>query len=69
MRVVAEAGDTVDSLCQQHLGRTGGVVEQVYDLNPGLAALGPTLHMGTVVILPDVELITAPVSEPLRLWD
>lgn len=68
MRVEALQGDTVDLICQRHLGRTGGITEAVLDANPGLAALGPVLPMGTPIILPDTAPVAAP-SDLLQLWD
>lgn len=66
MRVIAQQGDSVDSLCWRHLGSTDAV-EQTLDSNPGIAALGAILPMGTVVVLPDV----APVKNNnlIQLWD
>lgn len=60
-------GDTVDLLCHRHLGATAGAVEAVYELNPGLAALGPVLPMATLVTLPE----STPAAEKplLQLWD
>lgn len=47
------------------------VVERILDVNPGLAAKGPVLPIGTVVNIP-VELLSPP-PEPTRpvvkLWD
>jgi phage tail protein X len=68
MQVTALQGDTLDQICQRHLGRTGGITEAVLDANPGLAALGAVLPMGTPVILPDTAPIAAP-AELLQLWD
>jgi P2-like prophage tail protein X len=53
MRVYAQQGDTVDSLCYRHYGRTQGVVEATLEANEGLAAYGPLLPMGLAVDLPD----------------
>lgn len=66
MRVIAHQGDTVDSLCWRHHGSTAAV-EQVYESNPGLAALGAVLPMGTAVDLPD----EAPprTDTIIQLWD
>lgn len=45
-----------------------GLVEQIYDLNPGLADLGQFLPVGTVFEMP----IPIPRSkqhlDPIRLW-
>lgn len=68
MRVIAQQGDTLDQLCQRHLGRTGGLVEQTLELNPGLAALGAILPIGTAVVLPD-QSAAAPKAPLVRLWD
>ncbi len=66
--VRAQQGDTVDLLCQHHLGTTAGVTEAAYALNPGLAALGPVLPLGRLVILPDPP--TAPTApKTVSLWD
>lgn len=68
MIVIAHQGDTVDLICHRHLGRTASVVERVLEANPGLAALGPVLPMGTALDLPDSA--PAAVQEDLiQLWD
>lgn len=45
-----------------------GLVERTLDINPGLAALGPFIPLGTVVRLP----VPAPRKKrevtPVRLW-
>jgi phage tail protein X len=68
MEVIAMQGDTVDALCHRHLGVTAAVTEQVLELNPGIASLGPVLPMGTRVTLPDA----APQKTDntlIQLWD
>lgn len=67
MQVFSLQGDTLDAICYRHLGRTT-VVEQVLVDNPGLAALGAVLPMGTLITLPDR------IAEPaqpqfIQLWD
>ncbi|MEY2863125.1 MAG: hypothetical protein RLY58_832 [Pseudomonadota bacterium] len=59
--------DTVDQLCHRHLGRTGGVTEQVFDLNPHLALLPPVLPSGISITLP----VTPAQLEHaiVQLWD
>lgn len=70
MQVRAEQGDTVDALCWRHLGATAGLTEQVYELNPGLAALGAVLPMGTLVTLPDqVQAASNTDTTIIQLWD
>ncbi|SAI47410.1 Phage Tail Protein X [Bordetella ansorpii] len=68
MQVRAQQGDTLDALCWRHLRRTRGVVEQTYELNPGLADAGPILPHGQLVELP--EPTTEPTTVPtVNLWD
>jgi phage tail protein X len=45
-----------------------GLLEQVLDINPGLAALGPILPIGTFVKLPNVKPPTVPGLAVVRLW-
>lgn len=68
MRVIAHQGDTLDLLCHRHLGRTAGVLEAALEANPGLAALGAVLPMGTEVVLPDAP-PAAPETKLVQLWD
>lgn len=67
--VRARQGDTVDALCWRELGATRDVVEAVYELNRGLADLGPILPEGTPVTLPSRQTVTPPVLPLLQLWD
>lgn len=62
-------GETVDAICWRALGRTQGVTEQVLALNPGLAALGPTLPAGTIVNLPALPDLAPNTLETVNLWD
>jgi phage tail protein X len=68
-RATALAGETLDAICWRVLGRTQGVTEQAYALNPGLAASGPLLAEGTVVQLPDVSAPASAMRETIKLWD
>jgi phage tail protein X len=65
----ARQGDTVDAICWRTFGVTAGVVETVYEMNRGLAALGPVLPMGTPVVLPDAQDVGTRVLAILQLWD
>lgn len=67
--VLARQGDTVDGICWRELGATTGVVEQVLELNRGIADLGPVLPEGTPVVLPERSTVTAPVLSTIQLWD
>lgn len=66
MIVRAQQGDTVDSLCWRHHG-SSAAVEATLEANPGLAALGPVLPIGTAVTLPDEP--PAAQNDLLQLWD
>lgn len=56
-------GETADLACQSFYGRTAEVTERVVDANPGLAALGPFLPMGTKILMPDID--TRKAARPL----
>lgn len=64
----AQQYDTLDAICYRVFGRTAGVTEQVLELNPGMADLGPILPQGTPVTLPD----SPPLPQRtgiVQLWD
>lgn len=63
-RTRANQGETVDLVAWRVHGDTD-MVEAILDANPGLAALGPILPMGTPVMIPT----RAPAkTTPLTLW-
>jgi phage tail protein X len=64
----ARQGDTVDMICQRFYGATGGYVEAVLDTNPGLAALGVVLPMGTRIEMPDIDPVPSEI-QLVALWD
>ena len=45
-----------------------GLVEMIYDTNPGLADLGPCLPVGTVFTLPIPTPREPVILEPIKLW-
>ncbi|WP_018183977.1 tail protein X [Kaistia granuli] len=47
-------GDMIDAICTRAYGDESGYVEIVLDANPGLAALGVPLPIGTVIDLPEI---------------
>ncbi|MGE4296923.1 MAG: tail protein X [Desulfovibrionaceae bacterium] len=64
---VTKDGDMLDAICWAHYGSRAGTAEAVLNANPGLAAKGPVLTAGTVILLPDVA---APVvKQSIRMWD
>lgn len=62
-------GETVDEVCWRVLGRTSNVTEQVLELNPGIAVLGPRLPGGTELTLPEVAEAATATRETIQLWD
>lgn len=62
------AGDTVGTILYRHLGRDDDEIERAFfEINPGVAALGPVLSSGVVVTLP--ELPAPPVKKVVSVWD
>ncbi|TCT27927.1 tail protein X [Martelella mediterranea] len=53
---------------RKQAGLLYGYVEATLAINPGLAALGSVLPIGTVVHLPEFETAAKP-AETVRLWD
>lgn len=60
-------GDTVDLVCWFAYGRKPGVVERVFEANPGFADLPILLPVGTVIDLPAAPSGTRPVLQ--SLWN
>ncbi len=68
-RLTAKAGDKLDLLLWREAGLGPNDLARVLDANPGLAALGPILPLGTVVIVPaSPETSTARVLPLIQLW-
>lgn len=61
-------GETVDLACLAHYGRTARVVEAVIGANPGLAALGVMLPIGTKIVMPIIA-STSTERRLVSLWD
>lgn len=60
---------TIDLLVWRALGRQDQqLVEQTLTLNPGLAALGTILPIGSVVELPELQPARARLRETVKLW-
>jgi phage tail protein X len=49
--IISQEGDTVDLIAFNRFGRHG-LETAILDANPGLAALGPVIPIGTRVIIP-----------------
>lgn len=65
---VRRDGERLDQIARASLGTwTGGVVETILDINPGLAALPAILPIGTTILLP--ERPTGPARKTVaKLW-
>lgn len=63
--VVTVEGDTVDLIAFRRFG-VHGAESRIYDANPGLAARGPILPLGTRVVVPVPEVKDRVQSS--RLW-
>lgn len=46
-----------------------GLVERTLDMNPGLAAAGPLLPIGTVINIPIDTPVAPKVVNVVKLWD
>ncbi|PZU17800.1 MAG: phage tail protein [Shinella sp.] len=64
---VTKQGETVDLVCLAYYGRTAEVTERVLAANPGLAALGIVLPIGTEIIMPDAPAKTGSTGL-VSLW-
>lgn len=64
--VLARQGDTVDQIAARCYDGDTSMVMAVLDANPGLAALGVILPMGTPVTLPPRQ---PAVKTTISLWD
>ena len=67
MQLRSQQGDTLDLVLIRHYGYTAGITEQVLNLNPGLAALGPIIPTGTLITMPAAP---TQAEQPLiQLWN
>ncbi|MCX5571493.1 tail protein X [Kaistia nematophila] len=60
-------GDMIDAICTRTYGDESGYVEIVLAANPGLAALGMPLPIGTVIDLPEIAKAREAVAV-VSLW-
>lgn len=67
--VLSRAGDTVDALAWRERGLGAADLPAVLAANPGLAAAGPVLPIGTPVVLPDLASPAVPTRDIIQLWD
>jgi phage tail protein X len=60
-------GDTVDDIAYGYYGENVGHTETILKANPGLAAVGPVLPAGMVVIIPPAPSEVTP-TPTISLW-
>ncbi len=65
---VTTVNDALDLICARHYGRQAGVVEQVLDANPDIAAVAHRLPVGLSIVLPDI-IVGQQSQQTVRLWD
>lgn len=65
-RYITQEGDTVDLIAYNRFG-VHGMEPAIIGANPGLAAAGPVLDAGLVVLIPVPEVQDRMTSD--RLWD
>lgn len=61
-------GEMLDVICRKVYGDESGYVEQVMEVNPGLANLSHRLPIGTKIHLPDLSRADDSQSV-VSLWD
>lgn len=65
----ARQGDTLDLMLHRDCGLGPEAIDAVLEANPGLAALGPVLPVGTPVLVPDAAVAAPATVKLLQLWD
>lgn len=66
--VRSREGDTLDLVLHRDRGLGVCSIGAVLTANPGLAALGAILPIGTAVIIPPAA-ADVPATRPLQIWD
>ncbi len=61
-------GDVLDLVCVRHYGLRRGLIEVVYEANPGLCEQPVVLPAGLVIVLPDLPREALPRPQQ-KLWD
>ncbi len=68
--VIRGEGITLDLLLWRRFGRIGqSLVEATHAINPGLAALGVFLPLGTSVVLPEPPRASPYRAQPVSLFE
>lgn len=69
LTATARQGECLDALVWRLLQAGSGVVEQVFDLNPGIADTADALAEGRVVVLPVILVAQPDELRMVKLWD
>lgn len=64
----SKQGDTLDGLIWRERGLGPADFDRVFALNPGIAAIGTVLPLGTLITVPDAAPAPA-LLETVNLWD
>lgn len=64
---ITSENDALDLICARHYGRQAGVVEQVLEANPDIAAVAHRLPIGLEITLPDI--VVGGGLQTVKLWD
>lgn len=59
------SGDILDTLAYRHYGHLNGVVEAIYQANPGLSAQPQPFVAGLEIVFP---VISSPAGDAIQLW-
>jgi phage tail protein X len=59
------SGDILDTLAYRHYGHLNGVVEAIYQANPGLSAQPQPFASGLEIIFPVID---NPSCDAIQLW-
>lgn len=60
-------GDTVDDIAYGYYGENAGHTESILAANPGLAAVGPVLPAGMLIVIPSAPKGATP-TPTISLW-
>lgn len=67
--LIARQGDTLDALLWRERNMTADDLPAVLAANPGIAALGAVLPLGTPVIVPETARPDTRTLPVIQLWD
>jgi phage tail protein X len=65
----SRTGDTLDAAVWRERGLGPADLGPLLVINPGLAALGPVLPAGTIILVPAAAPPAPPTLDLVQLWD